>query len=66
MRAKDHKNKAADLLATLSHWIKTSKFDYNPQDLEALLDEVKDRYTDYIELKKNPRHESKIEQKSYK
>ena len=66
MRAKDHKRKAADLLETLSHWIKHSKFDYNVQDLETLLDEVKDRYTDYIELKKNPKHESSIEHKSYK
>ena len=66
MRAKDHKKKAADLLATLSHWITHSKFDYNIQDLSTLLDEVKDRYTDYIELKSNPKYESKIEHKSYK
>jgi len=66
MRPKDHKKKAVDLLKILVHWIENSKFDYREDDFTDILQEVKDRYVDYVELKRNPKYESKIDNKSYK
>ena len=50
MRPKDHKKKAVDLLKILVHWIENSKFDYREDDFTDILQEVKDRYVDYVEL----------------
>ena len=66
MRPKDHKKKAVDLLKTLTHWVETSKYDYNTRDFSSILSEIQARYVDYVELKKNPKHESTIDNKSYK
>jgi len=66
MRPKDHKNRALDLLKTLTHWVETSKYDYEVKDFSKVLSEIEERYLDYIKLKTDPRHESKIETKSYK
>ena len=66
MRPKDHKNRALSLLKILAHWVENSNYDYRVEDFTDVLNEIEERYVDYVELKENPKHVSKIENKSYK
>jgi hypothetical protein len=47
-----YKNSAIESLESIAHWMKTSTFDYAPQDLDRVLNEIKEDYKKYLSNKK--------------
>lgn len=64
---KDHKKISVQILKNVSHWMETSKMDYQLVDLESVLEEAFRHYEAYVELKaENPSYKPDFERKSYK
>jgi len=45
------KEQAIESLESITHWMKVSTFDYDPQDLSMILDKVKENYNIYLKNK---------------
>ena len=45
------KETAIGILESVAHWMKISKFDYDPKDLNKVLNEVKESYNEYLKNK---------------
>lgn len=64
---KEHKKMSIQILKNVSHWMETSKMDYQLIDLESVLEEAFRHYEAYVEMKSdNPNYKPKFENKSYK
>ena len=46
-----NKEQAIESLESITHWMKVSTFDYDPQDLSMILDKVKEDYNIYLKNK---------------
>lgn len=46
-----HKETAIQSLESIAHWMRISSFDYEIQDLDKVLDEVKQDYKKYLDDK---------------
>ena len=46
-----NKEQAIESLESVTHWMKVSTFDYDPQDLGRILDKVKEDYNIYLKNK---------------
>ena len=44
----NNKETAIEILETLTHWMKTSGFEYTMRDLTDILDEVVDEYSQHL------------------
>ena len=42
---------AIGILESVAHWMKKSKFDYDPKDLNKVLNEAKESYNKYLKNK---------------
>lgn len=63
---KIHKRMSVQILKHLTHWIETSKFDYSIVDLDRCLQEAKQHYIHYINIKEDENYKPNYEIKSYK
>tara|TARA_R110002020_G_scaffold362876_1_gene575152 strand:- start:1394 stop:1561 length:168 start_codon:yes stop_codon:yes gene_type:complete len=52
-----HKEKAIETLESITHWMKTSSFDYDLKDLNKEFAFVLQDYKMYLDDKKNKNHE---------
>jgi len=46
-----NKETAIQTLESVAHWMKTSTFDYDPIDLDIVLNEIKENYSKYLKNK---------------
>ena len=63
---KQHKIKAIKVLESVCKHVKECNTNYDMIDLETALNEAKNHYNNYIEMKKNDKFKPIIENKSYK
>ena len=63
---KNHKKKSKAILLALAKWMEESEFDYEIQDLEKALNEVKIYYKNYLYMKELPKYQPDIKHEFYK
>jgi len=66
MESKKHKHQAYKLLKSLAFWMETNNNDYDIEDLDKALEEVKTHYKNYLFSKEDDNFVPNIENKSYK